>query len=156
MESSSRSVIFDMAETTTTTGRLACSCCTMRAATRMRSAEPILVPPNFMTSRLVSSLMALVLPSVGDARAHHLQNGLGHFVLTELGGIQGDCVGRLRQGGVGARAVALIAFSHLCRKSAHRDFHALGTRFQQPPVDPLIERRDRKSVRVGKECRSRW
>ena len=51
MVSSSRSVIFDMAETTTTTGRFADSSAAMRAATRIRSAEPTLVPPNFMTSR---------------------------------------------------------------------------------------------------------
>src|SRR5208283_1885854 len=129
MESSSRSVIFDMAETTTTTGRLACSCCTMRAATRMRSAEPILVPPNFMTSRLAISIMAVVLPSVGDAGAHHFQNGLGHFVLAELGGIQVNGIRRLRQGRVGARTVALVALPHLCRKGAQGNFHALGARF---------------------------
>ena len=51
MESSSRSVILDIADTTTATGRFACSCWTMRAATRMRSADPMLVPPNFITSR---------------------------------------------------------------------------------------------------------
>src|ERR1035438_10267795 len=139
MESSSRSVIFDMAETTTTTGRLACSCCTMRAATRMRSAEPILVPPNFMTSKLVTSLMAVVLPPVGDARAHDFQNGLGHSIFAEPGGIQVNRIRRLRQGRVGACAVALIALSHLCGKGGGGDFHALGARFQQPPPDPLFE-----------------
>ena len=49
---SSRSVTPDMAETTASTGR--CTFCSvqMAAATRIRSAEPMLVPPNFITSRL--------------------------------------------------------------------------------------------------------
>ena len=50
MLSSSRSVTFDMADTTMTTGRLACCSVVRRAATLMRSAEPMLVPPNFITS----------------------------------------------------------------------------------------------------------
>ena len=51
MVSSSRSVILDMAETTMATGRFCRSAAASRAATRMRAAEPTLVPPNFMTSR---------------------------------------------------------------------------------------------------------
>ena len=51
MVPSSRSVILDMAETTTATGRFFRSPAAIRAATRMRSAEPTLVPPNFITSR---------------------------------------------------------------------------------------------------------
>jgi hypothetical protein len=51
MVSSSRSVIFDIAETTTTTGRFPLSPATISAAARIRSAEPTLVPPNFITSR---------------------------------------------------------------------------------------------------------
>src|SRR4051812_2827324 len=53
MVSSSRSVTFDMAETTTATGCLRCSATMIFAATRMRSALPMLVPPNFMTNRFV-------------------------------------------------------------------------------------------------------
>ena len=49
--SSSKSVILDMAETTMATGRRGLGSAAMPAATRMRSAEPTLVPPNFMTSR---------------------------------------------------------------------------------------------------------
>ena len=51
MVPSSRSVTLDMAETTTATGRFFRSPAAIRAATRMRSAEPTLVPPNFITSR---------------------------------------------------------------------------------------------------------
>src|SRR5271163_745263 len=51
-ESSSKSVTPAIAETTITTGRAACCSAEMRAATRMRSAEPMLVPPNFITKRL--------------------------------------------------------------------------------------------------------
>ena len=51
MASSSRSVIFDMAETTIATGRRARSSAARRAAARIRAAEPTLVPPNFITSR---------------------------------------------------------------------------------------------------------
>src|SRR5260370_40387767 len=50
---SSRSVTFGIADTTATTGRRALSSAQIFAATRIRSAEPILVPPNFMTRRLV-------------------------------------------------------------------------------------------------------
>ncbi len=48
---SSRSVTPDIAETTASTGR--CCFCSrhMAAATRIRSAEPMLVPPNFITSK---------------------------------------------------------------------------------------------------------
>jgi uncharacterized ferritin-like protein (DUF455 family) len=51
MVSSSKSVIFDIAETTTRTGRFRRSREANAAAARMRPAEPTLVPPNFMTSR---------------------------------------------------------------------------------------------------------
>ena len=51
MASSSRSVILDMAETTIATGRRPRSSTARRAATRIRAAEPTLVPPNFITSR---------------------------------------------------------------------------------------------------------
>jgi hypothetical protein len=47
--SSSRSVTFDIAETTTHTGRrLYCS--SHKGGTRIFSAEPIEVPPNFITT----------------------------------------------------------------------------------------------------------
>jgi Tol biopolymer transport system component len=52
MVSSSRSVIFAIAETTMATGRRARCSAERRAATRMRSAEPTLVPPNFMMRML--------------------------------------------------------------------------------------------------------
>src|ERR1035438_7839087 len=138
MASSSRSVIFDMAETTTTTGRFSCSCWTMRAATRMRSAEPMLVPPNFMTSKPDGSLTAVVLPSVRHARPHHFQDGLFHFFYRQNGGIQIEGVGRLREGRIGARAVALIALLHLRRQHALGDFVALGARFPQAPPHTLV------------------
>src|SRR5690348_10008701 len=51
MVSSSRSVILDMAETTIATGRFLLSRAVRAAAARMRSAEPTLVPPNFITRR---------------------------------------------------------------------------------------------------------
>ena len=51
MVSSSRSVILDMAETTITTGRFARSRAASPADARIRSADPTLVPPNFITSK---------------------------------------------------------------------------------------------------------
>src|ERR1017187_10309826 len=131
MASSSRSVIFDMADTTTTTGRFACSCCTMRAATRMRSAEPMLVPPNFMMSRSLKSLMALVLPPVGNAGAHQFEDRFCHFILAQIRGIQIDCVRRLCQRRVGAGAIACVTLLHLRRQCALGDLDALGARFQR-------------------------
>src|SRR5579863_5560260 len=103
MASSSRSVILDMAETTTTTGRLVCSSWTMRAATRIRSAEPMLVPPNFIMSRSVRSVVAVILLSVGHTGAHHFQDGLLHLFHVETGGIQVEGVGRLGEGRIGTR-----------------------------------------------------
>jgi hypothetical protein len=48
-------VIPDIAETTMATGRRGCGSATVPAAIlaaiRMRSADPTLVPPNFITSR---------------------------------------------------------------------------------------------------------
>src|SRR5712692_3041476 len=46
-----RSVTPDIADTTITTGRLRFFSADRRAATRMRSALPTLVPPNFITRR---------------------------------------------------------------------------------------------------------
>ncbi len=54
MESMSRSVILDIAETTTKVGRFCLCSALMRAATRIRSADPTLVPPNFITNRTVT------------------------------------------------------------------------------------------------------
>jgi hypothetical protein len=51
MVSSSRSVIFDIADTTIATGRFARSSAASRAEIFIREAEPTLVPPNFMMSR---------------------------------------------------------------------------------------------------------
>src|SRR5579862_6524144 len=132
MVSSSRSVILDMADTTTATGRLACSSARMRAAIRMRSAEPMLVPPNFMTNRsfkprsLFSPLM-IFLP-VCHAGTHQLQNRLLHFVEGEPGGIEVRRVRRLRERCVGARAVALVALLHLGCQSGLGDGVAFGAR----------------------------
>ncbi len=52
--SSRRSVILDIAETTMATGRRAFCSAAMPAAMRMRSADPTLVPPNFMTNRSIN------------------------------------------------------------------------------------------------------
>ena len=52
MVSSSRSVTLDIADTTIATGRCLPGRPEIRAATRIRSAEPTLVPPNFITSKL--------------------------------------------------------------------------------------------------------
>jgi len=52
MVSSSRSVILDIAETTSTTGRVLAASMARPADTFIRAAEPTLVPPNFITKRL--------------------------------------------------------------------------------------------------------
>ncbi len=49
--SSSRSVTFDMADTTIATGRCRRCSAEIAAAARIRSAEPTLVPPNFIISK---------------------------------------------------------------------------------------------------------
>ena len=49
---SNRSVTPDIADTTASTGRCAFCSVQMAAATRILSAVPMLVPPNFITSRL--------------------------------------------------------------------------------------------------------
>ncbi|MDZ7638658.1 MAG: hypothetical protein U5J83_10515 [Bryobacterales bacterium] len=57
-----RSVIFDIAETTVTVGRC-CDCSLQMAATvRMLSGLPMLVPPNFMTSKFCTRSRFLSLP----------------------------------------------------------------------------------------------
>ena len=46
-----------IADTTATTGRAPRSPAVIWHATRMRSAEPMLVPPNFITSKLFNSII---------------------------------------------------------------------------------------------------
>ena len=83
MVSSSRSVIFDIAETTMATGRFLADPAEIRAATRIRSAEPTLVPPNFITSRSFNREFL----SIRHAGADHFENCLLHLVGRQPGGI---------------------------------------------------------------------
>src|SRR5205809_41926 len=98
MESSSRSVTLDMADTTITVDRRECSAILSSAARRMRSAEPMLVPPNFITKSpagtggdvlwaIVRSLRSMSLP-VGSAISHHLEDGFLHLLRCHAAGIQ--------------------------------------------------------------------
>ena len=59
MVSSSRSVIFDIADTTMATGRCLCCSSDRRAATCIRSAEPTLVPPKLHHEYVVHTLSAV-------------------------------------------------------------------------------------------------
>ena len=76
-----------------------------RGSTRMRSAEPMLVPPNFITRRFIHQF-----PNSKSVCAHHLQDRLLHLLRREAAGVQILGVGRLRQRRFGAGAVALVAF----------------------------------------------
>src|SRR5580658_6468788 len=81
--SSRRSVIFDIAETTTSTGRRDASAAIRSQAAFMRSADPTLVPPNFITSRVLVMSFA-----IGNSRPHELQDLLFHLFRSEAGRIE--------------------------------------------------------------------
>src|ERR1700682_6802955 len=95
-----------MADTTTTTGR--CRFCSVQipAATLMRSAEPMLVPPNFITRRLFISVRSF-LP-VRRTVADELQQRRFHFVDGEAGRIHINRVRRLHERRLAARAITLV------------------------------------------------
>src|SRR5712671_1395019 len=76
MVSSNRSVVFDIADTTTATGRIFFCSTMISAATRMRSALPMLVPPNFMIRRF------FILRSY-QTQGSHCHRLLQHAVLRE-------------------------------------------------------------------------
>src|SRR5688500_19202628 len=80
----------------------------IEAATRILSAEPTLVPPNFITNRSVNCS-----PSVGYSRANDFEQRLFHILDGEVGGIDVDRVGRLNQRRFGAGTVAGIALADL-------------------------------------------
>src|SRR6202041_1530386 len=100
-----RSVTLDIAETTMATGRRAYCSAASRAEARIRSAEPMLVPPNFMTSRLFIACESLIRSSL----AHQFENRLLHLLGRETAGVQVLGVGRLGKGRFGAGAVAMVA-----------------------------------------------
>ena len=84
--SSRRSVIFDMAETTATTGRLAASRAIRSHAAFIRSAEPTLVPPNFITRRCFNLLCSFPF----EMRvADDLEDLFFHLFRGEARGIRG-------------------------------------------------------------------
>src|SRR5690349_8625530 len=97
-----------MADTTATTGR--CRFCSVHipAATLMRSAEPMLVPPNFITRRLfilVSSFLPVRRPA-----ADQLEQRRFHFVDSQARRIHVDSVGSLYEWRLAACAIAPVAF----------------------------------------------
>src|SRR5579872_5340342 len=86
----------------------------MRAATRIRSAEPMLVPPNFMTSRFFIAGRSVSF-SIRSPLADNFQNRLFHLVGRHTTGIEIFRIRRLRQRSFTAAAVALIPLRHFLR-----------------------------------------
>src|ERR1035438_4045634 len=142
-----RSVIFDIAETTATTGRRALSTAISSHAAFMRSAEPTLVPPNFITSRpavcpLLSSAhngpsacalflssahngpsacALLVFFSIGDACSYQLQNFLFHLLRRQAGRVKVNGVRSLYEGRFCSVRIALVALGNLSCKVFSRN-----------------------------------
>ena len=97
----------------------------MRAATRIRSADPTLVPPNFITNNSHSKTPCCQCASTSEpfeTRARTIFNIASSTSLdVQAAGVQVYRVGRLRQRGFGAGAVALVALLHLARHRFRRD-----------------------------------
>src|SRR5580704_10425157 len=108
--SSRRSVIFDIAETTATTGRRAASCAIRSQAALIRSAEPTLVPPNFITSRpSVFRSRPFVLFAIGNSRPDQLQDFLFDLLRSQARRIEIHRVRSLHQRRFRTEPVAFIA-----------------------------------------------
>src|SRR5262249_39509213 len=71
----------------------------------------MLVPPNFMTRRLV--ILVCPFPAIGSAIANDFQQRRFHLVDAEAGGIDVDRIGSLNQRRYGTGAITLIAFAQL-------------------------------------------
>src|SRR5690348_15188896 len=107
-----------MADTTATTGR--CRFCSVHipAATLIRSAEPMLVPPNFITRRLFISVSSF-LP-VRRPVADQLEQRRLHFFDRESRRIDIHSVGSLYQRRLAARAITPVALVDLLRHGVGR------------------------------------
>src|ERR1700681_1509118 len=100
----------------------------------MRSAEPMLVPPNFITNKLLTPL--LVILSVGSAVTHQLQHGFLDLERRKMGSVQVFRVGSLGERGFGAAAVPMIAHSKVASHILYRS-----AKFRGPPVRALLRLR---------------
>src|SRR5579864_9086854 len=119
------SVTFAIAETTVTTGRRCFCSVQICAATFMRSAEPMLVPPNFITNsplmtparawesiQLESSSVGSFLAIRGAITDDFEQRGLD-FILRQPGAVHVHGIGGLNQRRLRAHAIAFVALHNL-------------------------------------------
>ena len=115
----------------------------------MRSAEPTLVPPNFIPADY-ASLNGSDLLSRCVTRARTIcRMASSTSSMREPGGIQVDRVGRLRQRGVGARAVAPVALAHLGGRLFRGSRFALGAALRQAAAHALVGLRIEEDLNLG-------